>query len=359
MAPVIDRIVLHVGLPKTGSTAIQHSLLASAEDLATQGVAIPVTSAIIHRAMSGATFVDHANLLTLNPDEILLPGLTRIYATRPLTPDGKQLLDEMDRLISSEKYHTLVLSAELLALCSEPTIARISQELHARAPKVDVCMYVRPPDHLYRSHIAQAVRDGDRWRSPSAFRSGMRKAETTMSRHFGDGHVTVLAYKDNEPGWDVSRDFGRRLLDYDLTGSRMNRSLSLQGLYTVHSYRSTVNFENRHLRDRFELLVSWLSERDHLYAHRISPELAPSVKEQVFKSNRGDVSWLNQLGLFGTENTASSRGPAVRRMTGLNGLFCEVPSREALKAYSDWIMDGLLEACVVLNVMLHDSAGSP
>ena len=127
------RIVLHIGAWKTGSSAIQHFMSVSADDLRKDGVVAP----------ADAMDADGRNriLKRLNgSDEDAAPLLAEIAA---LKAAGARTL-----VISNEHYWPLPVEA----------IQRIGARLKTVSDDINVLIYIRPQEEMWRSLHAQQAK---------------------------------------------------------------------------------------------------------------------------------------------------------------------------------------------------------
>ena len=63
-----ERVILHAGMPKAGSFALQSAAWPDTDFLALRRVALPVSDALTSRRLDAAFHIDHGNLeLTLRP----------------------------------------------------------------------------------------------------------------------------------------------------------------------------------------------------------------------------------------------------------------------------------------------------
>lgn len=351
---MFERIVLHAGLPKTGSTAIQEALLSNIQELASRGFAVPVEAAFHTRSMDGTESIDHGSLLVWNNLARQPAPIQRLYATNPRAPQAADLLAELDRLSSSCMFQTAIISAEQLAEASSGTLRSIARELRSRAEKVDVCLYVRRPDRAYMAHVSQALKVAARWRPPLQFRLGIREATLRMEKHFGRESVFVFPYHDGVDGWDVVQDFTSHHLGVGLHGRRLNASLSVEAMLLLHSYQRLADIRLEHMRRRYELIVPWLEANDSRFPHRTRAALRPECAAQLIAANQSDLEWLRDRGVeLGDVPAGRTSRSRVKRI-GLDAIFSNVPSPQRQAGYLEWVVDGLLEACVVMNEMLSD-----
>ena len=125
------QLILHIGPPKTGTTSIQRTLVASQNALLSRGILHPDTTPHKH---------NHRNLI---------PYLTSSDTSEEL-PDtvqaAKVLWEGIVQEIERTDPHTIILSSEQLFRVWSPEQAQaITAKLRAVASHITIVAYVREP----------------------------------------------------------------------------------------------------------------------------------------------------------------------------------------------------------------------
>lgn len=163
------RTVLHIGMPKTGSTALQNCLRASRESLAAAGVLYPDNP-------PGCGFNNHRLLVFGYTPFGRLPRHVRRHAeyTRQNHRETyREFLGHVAGQVAERQPEVMVLSSE--TLFRRPTL-RVRRALRAallpQAERVDVAVYLRRPSDYYLSNLQQRLRNswdvGPLWVPPMA-----------------------------------------------------------------------------------------------------------------------------------------------------------------------------------------------
>ncbi|MGO1118090.1 hypothetical protein ACTL6U_05275 [Rhodovibrionaceae bacterium A322] len=137
----MKKLILHCGLHKTGTTALQDFLFDRQEELATSGYRVATENhGDTYRFRNLGSWVDLAGL---NHDSgTLREGLFPMLA----------------RLAESGK--TVIFSSEALSLVfSEREIQKLARELRAIFDEIKIVFYLRRQDHLALSHFAQRAKN--------------------------------------------------------------------------------------------------------------------------------------------------------------------------------------------------------
>ena len=229
-------IVVHIGMPKTGSTTIQHFLRTN--DTALRDISIDYTT--IGRLPPKSSSVHHHLA-----DELL---------GRKAKPGRKGgSLADLQRNLASNKNDVIMLSSEEFSLCDEDTIGRFKQVLLTSDRKILIIMIIRDLTDLMPSSYAQTVRYGTMVRNFDKFFDQRIKNDVwnnfaiaaRWAGVFGWDSVRVRALnKDSLRGGDLIDDFLESAgLDPDapdvrnlLRPPRVNESPGWRTLEAVRGY---------------------------------------------------------------------------------------------------------------------------
>lgn len=148
------KIILHIGPPKTGTTALQGALIQNRKLLLESG------------ALYFLDPTDQARALTTmyHPKTDMIPALRRnFWSMKEAQNWSKRAWDRLDVEIGKFKPHTLILSSEHFA--DQPLdFAALTNRLAQISDDVHVVGYLRDPASLYCSFIDQQIRGGVRLR---------------------------------------------------------------------------------------------------------------------------------------------------------------------------------------------------
>ena len=192
---MIRDIILHIGAPKTGSTAIQERLRACSAVLSKRGVFVPESAGVI----------SHAGLSLYAADPWPVDSLRRAYGLRHWadfrawrTTFAAQFAAEL-RGSGAER---VILSSEFLyqRLTSRREIARLKRLLHPLARHVRVVVYLRRQDRMALALHASASRHGALrpFAFPGPLRAGLFDFYARLrgwASVFGQGAMTVRPFE--------------------------------------------------------------------------------------------------------------------------------------------------------------------
>ena len=146
------KIILHIGPPKTGTTAIQGALMQNRKALLEAGAlyftdpkdtawALPM---IFHR------------------EDEMLPALrAQFWSIQEAQNWSRRAWDALDAQIARHRPHTVILSSEHYA-SMQLRVPALLERLRAISTDIEVLAYLRDPASLYCSYVDQQIRGGTR-----------------------------------------------------------------------------------------------------------------------------------------------------------------------------------------------------
>lgn len=210
------RLVLHIGAPKTGSTAIQRFLRVNAHELATRH-ATHVPARFFHQRVRMLNVFAHGEGAT--DRDLKLLGISRSELGQRLEAYAATVRSAL----GGRAWPLTVISSELLFGLHRPQIQRVHDLLAGLFSNVTVVVYLRRQDELEVARWLQGFKRGtagSQSRAPfdpyRLWRDYRAVLEDWMAV-FGDHALTVRIYdRIDFPDGDIVQDF-LRLLDLPLT----------------------------------------------------------------------------------------------------------------------------------------------
>lgn len=153
----IDRVVLYVGAPKTGTTSVQAFLRDNRDALTAQGVYSPMAG----RAGIG----QHIELPTVIPSRRQRGALDRHANVQgdDLIGRRRQFLDELTAEVAQVgPIHTLLLFSEYMFSTNKPEVLAYRALFEGIADRFESAMYLRRQDQWLASLTLQARKSGGR-----------------------------------------------------------------------------------------------------------------------------------------------------------------------------------------------------
>jgi hypothetical protein len=287
--------VIHVGLEKTGSTAIQSWLHSARQELLQSGILVPQSI--------GAP--NHTRLVAACLDDGVLDNIKAHYLSRQVWHEAEwraQTRADFDAEVTGVPgWSKLVISSELISsrLHSLTEVARLCDWIGRHVDRLHFVVYIRRQDELAVSRFSTALRTGHAgfdgiWSdlSGNSFRVLPPGRNVTDEREFfnyqriidrflaqGDVDLTVRTYDPPSPAFDVVADF-RTLLGLEpgtVSGRTYiaNPALSVAAQFVI----AELNRDNR---------VSWPSgARNDPYRallRRVEAELPGGPTRRVSKA---------------------------------------------------------------------------
>lgn len=220
MSHIAETCILHIGVPKTGSTALQQSLHAGHAALLARGVLYP------------AQMANHKFIVSAMMDD---PGRFDIHRLAGRPPQAVVAWNDrqMQAFAAAQdaaRPRALLLSSEHCLLLKPAELARLHDHLTGIARTVRVLAYVRHPLAHARSRIQESVKNGVKTLEQALARPLRLEFDSAIedfATAFGRENVSVRAFPGDRGG-DVVADFlgWIGLGDLDLPVQRSNESLS-------------------------------------------------------------------------------------------------------------------------------------
>jgi hypothetical protein len=255
------KTILHIGMPKTGSTALQETLLASHDELLRHGVLYP--------RIPDPSFNNHRLLLVGTMPLARLPRhIRRNYAEADLDARKTAFLRSVRAEQRAHAPHTMVLSSEsLFRHFSDEGRAVLTgglRRIGAEPAETTVLAYVRRPSDRYLSGLQQHLKAS--WKvtppQPAQYRENLEQ----YAALFGAAAVQVVPFRREALiGADIVTDFLTRFLAvHGVERDRMapvgavNESLSAEGIDIQRAYRAAFHRDNddRHTPDSLKLFAA-------------------------------------------------------------------------------------------------------
>lgn len=276
------KLLIHAGMPKAGSTALQARLKARRPSLRKSGILYPTKTQNHNFLMAGA---------------VPIGSLPRIFRQHyrsdkeALRRDFDEFWGQILRQIEKTSPEIVVMSGENLWTLEDEAAERLKQRLETISKDIHVVCYVRRPSDFYLSSAQQKIKASHIL--PKAAGVKYRRHLEAMARLGSQLHVHAYARAGFVEG-DVCLDFAERHLgnrDHlaaspeDLT---QNESLSAEAMAILQDYRAHAHAENdtRFTKDTNVLIreLRALSSSDR-------PSLRPEIRRFVDTSSV-DLNWL-------------------------------------------------------------------
>jgi len=224
----MSRLVIHIGMPKTGSSSIQETLFA-------KGGHGPFVYADLGAANQGGMLRS-----CFSADPYAWPGHRAVGRSRTDVEAFNQHVEELLQAIKSRGGQQVISGEDIFHL-DEAALQRLRVSFAEGFETIDVIGYVRPPAGFMASAFAELVKNRDQSRLDMhklwpRYRAKLEK----FDRVFGKEHVTLRAFLPRSlVDGDVVQDFchylGAPIEAAEI--HRANESLSLEATAVLFAYR--------------------------------------------------------------------------------------------------------------------------
>lgn len=198
---MLDNIILHIGLDKTGSTAIQVACFANRSALLSRSILYPN---VWNHGQLGSCFYDDPARYSYNAE------LGRID-TNLIRAEDRAYLDAMVYEIHHAQARTMVLSSEAFCFMEKEPITKLKDFLLGFSKNISVLMYYREPLSYAVSAMSQRARTGrPLWPNPPI--QSIKFVCNNFVEAFGRKNVQVRKFSpEGFPRGDVRFDFFKLL----------------------------------------------------------------------------------------------------------------------------------------------------
>lgn len=289
------KLLLHAGMPKTGSSALQTLLHENRGYLNQQRVLYP----------QGA----------INPkNHVILPAACAPknavprYIQYRCDNEGLDINSEFEAWVDGIKsakaeneYSFAVMSSELIFGGSESSLARISEVLYKLFDEIELVLYIRRPSAYYLSSLQQKLKASHALKQPKPV--VYRKQIDSLRRHISDT-VNIHVYDEAVRSYGgIGEHFYRQYVDSGGTvptnDNNVNTSISGEAMSILHSFRLLIypDQDDQFTPDSEDVFRRLKSIDRHTSGFK-PPELHAGVRRCIDESSI-DLLWLrDECGLI-------------------------------------------------------------
>lgn len=290
---MVNEIVLHVGLHKTGTSSIQMTFFSGENDklLREKGYLYPQCWSANHSIPVYSAFCDHPEQYHMN--------VRFGYTIEQVKELNKKYLDDL-HLELSGNYHKLIVSGEDITMLTLDNLTRLKEYLRSISNKIRVVIYVRNPETWAVSVIQEKIKGGFTY--VQSFQESLGIVRANFQHHVGKfievferNNVNVYQFEKA-----IEHEFG--LVGHFLTDLGFNH----QEISEFNMFKS-----NESVSMLAGSILSYLNEKvplivnGKLHEKRTEGDITPLLairgskfsipyndKKKLYEISRDDVKWL-------------------------------------------------------------------
>lgn len=287
MTARVERVLLHAGPPKSGSTSLQSFFRKNREALAKQGVLIP------QAGWSGGQHMD----LPLIVAQRERKGVKRLRPQRAATDNLREKFATrlQSELSDGQRYHTLLFSSEAMFLSKDEEVVGYRELFSKYASRLEVILYLRRQDEWLASHLLQKRKTGAK---------DLELHPGTVDRYWGSlrawhGHANRCYMRRLQPGAlyesDLIRDFchasGFKTDGLEVDIPRRNEAILQEQFALVDALNSAISSMSPAQQMKFRApFIAFSAE--FLGGSRV--EFSRASAEQTFQAYAEPNAWLRE-----------------------------------------------------------------
>ncbi len=285
------RCILHIGMPKTGSSSIQSTLCKQP---------LPLDFEYINLMGDGNNSHPICSLFSEQP-ECYHGNKESGFIAEEILAFNQQHLEKIICIFKTTKARTVIISGEDICHLNERELCRLKDFLMEYCQSIQVIGYVRPFIGYVKSALQQVIKQGVTDFEYPYYRYKFEKFDNI----FGKDHVLLVKYDDSTlVDKDVVVDFCQKIgiAINPETVIRENDSLSLEAvslLYTYHKLGFGYGVGAKAIKEN-RLLIQSLSS---IGRKKIS--FSSHLTQSILEKYLADIQWMEgRLGCSLIESTA-------------------------------------------------------
>jgi len=285
-------IILHIGMGKSGSTALQKGLLTNERALSAQG--------LIYSRGEEPNYKASALVAGIKDWRNLPRQMQHMYRKNPeaaVVDYERWLSDLRNRIITTKPRKVIISDENLFGLTSPASLDRLQRTLEILCGAVTIVSYLRRPSAFYFSSLQQHIRTSATL--PQVQQPPYKKVLERYKARI-PGTMKVFAYdRSNWPDRDILRHFISKVAPevegLSCVGSRdVNTSISTEGMKILFDYRKQYHTERDGVfTPDTRRLVRSLKQADKEIPRRSPSRLRPEIAEKLDYTFR-ELTWLKE-----------------------------------------------------------------
>lgn len=328
----MNKLHLHIGSYKTGTTSIQKTFFLNTEELKQQGYICP-----------GYTQNDHLLYFTTKAEKEDWPRHFKSIAPKKLEEWTGKYFSSLEEVFTSN-ISQKILSTEYLFIHDSTYIKNVISFLSDFFQKIKVYLFIRSPEEYYRSFQQQKIKARSYITPPGLFKYEFKKVAEAWNEV---ADLEVIQYHSGVNSCEVlCRKIGVNYNKLSPPERNSNTSLSLEQMHILEKvqYHLYQNYE-----DCFKNHLGVVQKISGSFTNK--PQLQDWVKPVVYQKHIEDLKWLKKE--YGIEflNEELETKEITSAPTFKNGKAAvqdiyKVPSEESVEKYEALVVNTLLKKLI-------------
>ena len=330
------KLILHVGMSKTGSTALQNRLANSRKELLKQGVLYPeVSFSADHNFLS----------LFLRKGDQAPPNFIKKYQgeTDLMMRHAESNWLAIKRQVQKYSPHTIILSGESIFIgLTNSSFDLFKARLQELTSEIQVIVYIRKPSAHYLSSIQEKIKSSGIFPDPSP---KSLRASIEVCESISHNKPIVVAYEQNQLFLgDITCDFMQRVLPAVKLSEnsdhfiRENETLSAESMSILYDFH--LEFSTNPTMVNAHHLIRLLRDIEKKNTFITRPKLKVDIADYIDQSSL-DLIWL------------AERYQVIFRDLdySLIGKYQERPTVELNQLPNICIIDGAIKTKILMQLL--------
>lgn len=331
----MKKLHLHIGSPKTGTTAIQQTFHQNRDVLNSLGFHYP-----------GKQDNHHFSFLATKANNEDLPRQFNSYNDKTLDEIRHYYFKNIENDFRS-RFSEQIISTEYLFISDKKYIQNYLNYLNGFFDVVKVYLSLRNPEQCFSSLQQQGIKARSFINDPKGWKLKFRKVIEGWEK-FVD--VEVSEY---EKGVDSCKTLCEKMgIDYkrlNKPSKESNTTLSIEQMLQLEKIQHYL-YQNH--EDKFKNHLGVIYQINASFTHK--PQLQDWVKSVIYNNHREDLIWLKKeydINFLQDYNEADELLDVTRFENGKATVrdVYKVPSEETVEKYETLVVDALLTKLVQIN----------
>ena len=296
------KIIMHIGMPKTGSTAIQFALTKNREKMLSRGILYPINPDPFSNQVKHSIYVSMLRRGDSDQWNRFPEAETKIISTFGSNFDYYNYwMEDLKKQISVAKPHTLVISEEGFfgTLANKKSkihdnLRNFFNELNVNPENVQFVGYLRNPPDYYLSSCQQNLKSKPEIRNIKS--ANYIPIFKRIIENYKAQSKIFSFDKKIFPEGDVVKHFVKLFSNLELGSlGKPNETISGPAMSILQDYRTIFHTDKKEKQSpsQVEFLINALREGDRRLGLE-RPTLRNEIKEVIWNTVATDLHWLSQ-----------------------------------------------------------------